>query len=81
MPDENPMLERANRRIVLLADRLAILLVVAKNKYGDDWSPWFAESMWQDEGALGEVLREWPEYQTANRIIKHWIRKMEQDEH
>jgi hypothetical protein len=64
-------------RVAFLADRMAILLVVCKSRYGDDWNPWFREGLWVDEGALGEEVRAWPEYQTALEIVRNMLRKQD----
>lgn len=63
--------------MVLLADRMAIMLVVLKQRHGDDWAPWFGEAMWEDADGMGEVIREWPEYETAKQIVRQWIKRNE----
>lgn len=66
---------RSDKRLALLADRLAILLVIVKQRHGDNWDPWFGEGLWEDEDAMGELIREWPEYETAKKIVRLWIKK------
>ena len=69
----------ADARIALLADRLAVLLVVVKQRYGTDWEPWFGESLWQDEDRLAEEIREWPQYTEAKEIVKLFIKRSERE--
>jgi hypothetical protein len=68
---------KSDRRIALLADRLAITLVLLKQRHGDDWDPWFGEGMWEDEGAMGDVIREFSEYQTAVKIVRLFLQRQE----
>jgi len=58
-----------------LADRMAILLVVCKQRHGGSWVPWFQEDMYEAEGSLGDEIREWPEYQQALNIVRLMLRK------
>jgi hypothetical protein len=69
MPDQNAA------RVELLADRLAILLVVVKQRYGTEWEPWFGESVWEQEDHLGDEIREWPQYIEAMNIVRQFIRR------
>jgi hypothetical protein len=62
-------------RLSFLADRAAILLVVCKMRYGNDWNPFFREGLFEDEGSLGDEIRGWPEYEGAKMVIRNWIRK------
>lgn len=63
------------RRLAFLADRTAILLTVAKMRYGNDWNPFFTEGLYEDEGSLGDEIRGWPEYKDAKAIIRRWIER------
>jgi hypothetical protein len=71
--------EKNEARIKLLADRLAICLVVLKMRFGTDWEPWFGESVWEEPDALGDEIRDWPEYDTAMKIVKKFIERSERD--
>lgn len=62
-------------RLRFLADRAAILLVVCKMRYGNDWNPWFREGIFEDEGSLGDEIRGWPEYQSAMMVVRNWLKK------
>lgn len=73
MPDLN------KARLALVADRLAICLVVLKQRYGTDWEPWFGESIWEAEEHLGDEIRSWPEYKEAKEIVKLFIQRSERD--
>ena len=68
---------KSNRRLALMADRMAIMLVVLKQRHGDDWSPWFGEGMWEAADGMGEVIREWPEYETAKKIVRLYLKREE----
>lgn len=61
--------------MAFMADRMAIMLVTLKQRHGDDWSPWMGEGLWEDEDGMGDVLRSWPDYEVAMKIIRLWIRK------
>ena len=54
---------------------MAILLVVAKMRHGNNWNPFFSEGLYEDEGGLGDEIRDWPEYETAMQVIRNWLRK------
>jgi hypothetical protein len=58
---------------------MAILLVVAKMRYGNDWNPFFREGLYEDEGSLGDEIRDWPEYKTALEVIRNMLRKHNND--
>jgi len=58
-----------------LADRMAILLCVCKQRHTGSWVPWFQEGTYEDEGLLGDEIREWPEYQQALNIVRLMLRK------
>jgi hypothetical protein len=70
---------KSNDRIALLADRLAVCLVLLKQRHGSDWNPWFGEGMWQDGETLSGELRDWPEYAEAKEIVKLFIKRSERD--
>jgi len=56
---------------------LAVLLVVVKNRHGNDWAPWFGESTWEDEDRMAEEIRDWPDYKTAKDIVKLFIKRQD----
>ena len=64
-------------RVELLSDRLAILLVVVKSRYGGDWQPWFGEEMWHGIDCMGEEIREWPDYAEALKIVELFMKRSE----
>jgi hypothetical protein len=68
---------RSDRRLALLADRLAILLVVARSRHSTDWEPWFGEGVWEEEGRLGDEIRGWPDYKTAKDIVKLFLKRQD----
>lgn len=68
---------KSDRRIALLADRLAVLLVVARSRHGTDWAPWFGESVWEEEGHMADEIRGWPDYKTAKDIVKLFIKRQD----
>lgn len=65
-----------DKRIEMLEDRMAILMVVLKQRHGD-WDPWFREGAYQDPESLGDEIRSWPEYRTGREIITFMTRKLE----
>lgn len=77
MPPNN---EKNEARIELLADRLAVALVVLKQRYGTDWEPWFGESVWEEEDRLADEIRNWPAYTEAKQIVKLFIKRSERHE-
>ncbi len=68
---------KSDRRLALLADRLAVLLVVVKNRHGNDWAPWFGESTWEDPDRMAEEIRGWPDYKTAKDIVKLFLKRQD----
>ena len=68
---------KSDKRIALLADRLAVLLVVVRQRYGTDWEPWFGEGVWSEEDRLADEIREWPQYREAREIVKLFIQRSE----
>jgi hypothetical protein len=66
-------------RLKFLADRAAVLLVVCKVRYGNDWNPFFSERFFDPDGEfLGSEVRDWPEYKTGLLIVRNWIKKFDQ---
>ena len=61
----------------LLTDRLAICLILLKQRHGNDWVPWFGEAMWVDEVGMGEILRQSEEYPQAIEVVKLFIKRSE----
>ena len=72
MPSPN-----ADERIAMLADRLAVCLVVLKQRYGTDWEPWFGEGIWEDEDTLADEIRDWPEFKEAKGIVRVFIKRLD----
>ena len=70
--------DRDKARIRFLVDRLAILLVVAKMRYGNDWNPFFRDTLFDEEGSLGDEVRGWPEYKSARQVIANWVKREDQ---
>jgi hypothetical protein len=68
---------RYDKRVELLRDRLAVLLVVVKQRYGTDWEPWFGEGVWEEEDRLADEIRGWPEYKEARDIVKLFVQRSE----
>ncbi len=68
---------KSDKRIALLADRLAIALVVLKMRYGNDWLPWFGEAVWDEADGLGDEIRDWPDYKAAKEIVKLFLKRGE----
>jgi hypothetical protein len=68
-----PRADKDKERFRFLADRMAILLVIAKMRYGNDWNPFFRDSLYDDEGSLGDEIRSWPEYKAARMMIRRWV--------
>lgn len=67
-------------KIDFLSDRLAVLLVVAKQRHGGSWNPWFRESTYDDEGSLGDEIREWPEYKGGLMIVENMLGRQQNGE-
>ncbi len=68
---------KSDRRIALLADRLAVMLVIARSRHGTDWEPWFGESVWEDDGRMAEEIRTWPDYKVAKDIVKIFLKRQD----
>lgn len=63
----------ADNRIKLLADRLAILLVICNARDEDDWNPWALDRAYEEPGSLGDSVRKMRDYNTAKTIVRRWI--------
>lgn len=79
MPQQEKKLTREQHeaREELLKDRLAICLMILKQRYGNDWEPWFGEGCWDGEGGLGDVLRQSQEYPQAIAVVDLFITRSE----
>ena len=66
-------------RVAFLADRMAILLIICKQRHGGSWEPWFREGMYDDEGSLGDELREWPQYKEGLDVVRLMLRKFDNE--
>lgn len=71
---------QANARIELLTDRLAICLMILKQRYGNDWNPWFGEACWDEEDGLGDIMRQSKEYPQARAVVELFMQRSERDE-
>lgn len=71
---------KSDKRISLLADRLAIALVILKKRYGNDWEPWFGEACWDAEDSLGDEIRDWSEYKAAKEVVKLFLQRQDRRE-
>ena len=69
MPDRN------TERLRLVADRLAVALVLLKTRHGNDWNPWIQEDLWEGEDGLAEEVRSWAEYKEAMQLVRLFIRR------
>lgn len=78
-PTEEKKLTRkqADAQIALLTDRLAISLMLLKQRHGGDWNPWFGEGMWREADGLGEIMRLSSEYPEAIKVVKLFITRSE----
>ena len=79
MPQPEKKLTRAEyeARVDLLTDRLAISLMLLKQRHGNDWNPWFGEGMWNDADGLAEILRQSKEYPEAVSVVELFITRSE----
>ena len=68
---------QAEARVDLLTDRLAIALMILKQRYGNDWNPWFGEACWDEPDGLGDLLRHSEEYPQAVAVVENFIRRSE----
>jgi hypothetical protein len=44
-------------------------------RYGNDWNPFFRDTLFDEEGSLGDEIRGWPEYQSARNVIAAWVKR------
>ena len=65
---------KSDRRLQLLADRAAVMIVLLGQRHGG-WEWLFGEHMWQDPEGIADEIREWPEYKTATDIVRLWIQR------
>lgn len=79
MPPQRKKLTRAQHeaREDLLKDRLAICLMLLKQRHGNDWNPWFSESMWDQPDSLGDVMRQSTEYTDSVAVVDLFITRSE----
>lgn len=68
---------QAQARIDLLTDRLAICLMLLKQRHGNDWNPWFGEACWDEADGLGDIMRQSEEYPQAVEVVKLFIHRSE----
>lgn len=66
-----------DNRVRMMADRLAILLVICNDRDGDDWNPWMGEAMYDGEDQLGDHVRKMKSYKVAKDIVRLWIEKQD----
>lgn len=69
----------ADSRIKLLADRLAILLVICNARDEDDWNPWALDRTYNDPGSLGDSIRKMRDYNTAKGIVRRWLESQDKE--
>lgn len=79
-PEKKPTRAEYEARVDLLTDRLAITLMLLKQRHGNDWNPWFGEACWDGEGGLGEIMRESKEYPEAIKVVELFIHRSERGE-
>ncbi|MCH8228103.1 MAG: hypothetical protein IIC63_06790 [Proteobacteria bacterium] len=56
-----------------LAQRLAILMVICRVRYGVGWSVWMGEGLYT--GETGDEFRQMPEFKVAMEIIRGMVRR------
>ncbi len=76
-PEKVKTREQAEARVDLLTDRLAICLMLLKQRHGNDWNPWFSEACWDAEDSLGDILRQSKEYPRAVAVVDLFITRNE----
>lgn len=69
--------EQHENREWLLKDRLAICLMLLKQRHGNDWEPWFGEACWDAEDSIGDVMRQSKEYPQAHAVVELFITRSE----
>jgi len=78
MPNENK--KPPQDKLRFLVDRMAILMVVCKQRHGGDWMPWFQDGLYDADDGLGAEVREWPEFKTAMEIIRNMLRRFDNEQ-
>ncbi len=66
-----------NSRLKLLAERMAILMVVCRLKYGIGWNVWMHEGLYS--GETGDEFRSMPEFKVALDVIRNMIRRQDRE--
>ncbi len=61
----------------MLVDRLAIMLVIAKSRYDDDWNPFVLSKTYDEPGSLGDEIRDWSSYKAARETINRWLKEID----
>jgi hypothetical protein len=56
---------------------MAVLLVICNQRHGGDWIPWLRDGMYDDEGSLGDEIREWPEYERGLTVVRHMLERFD----
>ena len=66
----------SDERLKMLADRMAILMVIcnAMEDDGEEWNPWALDRAYDDKGSMGEGIRKMKDYKTAKGIVRRWIK-------
>lgn len=59
--------------VKFLAERMAILMVVCRVKYGVGWDVWRTEGLYI--GETGDEFRQMPEFKVAMDIIRGMVRR------
>jgi len=70
---------KSDRRIALLADRMAVMIALLGARH-NGWEWLFGEHMWQDPDGIAEEIREWNEYRNGLEIVKLFIRRDDERE-
>ncbi len=78
MPKQNKK-QNDKARVRFLADRMAILLVICRHRHGGSWEPWFREGTYDEEGSLGDEIRQWPGYKEAIDVVRLMLRKFDNE--
>lgn len=63
----------------MLVDRLAYHLAVNGIQNGG-FEAFFPERYYDDDNALYKFIKATPEYKDAQAIVRHWMKKVEEDE-